>query len=394
MTRYTVIGKQSWGYILWLISVLILVFIGLYAAHYMDVEGHHVTGMNNRVVWGIPHVFAIFLIVTASGALNVASIASVFGQQAYKPLSRLSGLLATALLVGGLFILVLDLGRPERLIVAMMTYNFKSIFAWNIFLYTGFIVLVIVYLWLLFERRFNKYSKPVGVVAFIWRIILTTGTGSIFGFLVARQAYDAALLAPLFVAMSLAFGTAAFIIGLMALYRCTNRLLDGEYLLRLGKLLGIFVAAVLYLTLAYHLTNLYATEHHGVERFILLEGGIYTTLFWLGQIILGCLVPLLVLFLLRSKLGIHKSVVLGAIFVLIGAFAQLYVIIVAGQAYPLSLFPGMEITSGFLDTGIATYVPSLPEYLLGMGGIAIALVVVSVGVRVLPFMPEQLRFAK
>ena len=64
----------------------------------MEVEGHYVTGMNNRVVWGLPHVFAVFLIVSASGALNAASISSVFGQSLYKPLSRISGLLAMALL--------------------------------------------------------------------------------------------------------------------------------------------------------------------------------------------------------------------------------------------------------------------------------------------------------
>ena len=36
--------------------------------------------MNNQIVWGLPHVFAIFLIVAASGVLNVASIGSVFGK--------------------------------------------------------------------------------------------------------------------------------------------------------------------------------------------------------------------------------------------------------------------------------------------------------------------------
>src|SRR4030066_287629 len=155
--------------------------------------------MSNQIIWGTPHVFAVFLIVAASGALNFASIASVFDRQIYKPLSRLSGLLAIALLAGGLAVLVLDLGRPERLIVAMTYYNFKSIFAWNIILYIGFMLIVAVYLWMMFERRFNDYSKPAGMAAFLWRLTLTTGTGSIFGFLVAREAYDSALLAPMFI---------------------------------------------------------------------------------------------------------------------------------------------------------------------------------------------------
>ncbi|MDX5152044.1 MAG: NrfD/PsrC family molybdoenzyme membrane anchor subunit, partial [Acidiferrobacterales bacterium] len=172
----------------------ILIAIGLGAAIYMEHNGHWVTGMNNQIVWGTPHVFAVFLIVAASGALNVASISSVFAKTPYKPLARLSGLLAITLLVGGLAVLVLDLGRPDRLIVAMTTYNFKSIFAWNIYLYVGFMAIVAVYLWTMMDFRVLNFTKTAGTVAFLWRLALTTGTGSIFGFLVAREAYNTALL--------------------------------------------------------------------------------------------------------------------------------------------------------------------------------------------------------
>ena len=85
-----------------------------------------------------------------------------------------------SLLAGGLAVLVLDLGRPDRLLIAMTTYNFKSIFAWNIYLYTGFFAIVIVYLWTMMAKNMDKYSKPMGYLAFAWRLILTTGTGSIF----------------------------------------------------------------------------------------------------------------------------------------------------------------------------------------------------------------------
>jgi molybdopterin-containing oxidoreductase family membrane subunit len=127
------------------------------------------------------------------------------------------------LLAGGLGVLVLDLGRPDRLLVAMTTYNFKSIFAWNIFLYTGFFVIVGIYMWWMMDYPMMKYSKKAGLAAFIWRLILTTGTGSIFGFLVARSAYDTAMLAPMFIIMSFAFGLASYLLVLMAAYKWTER---------------------------------------------------------------------------------------------------------------------------------------------------------------------------
>lgn len=363
--------------------------IGLACAYYMEHNGHYVTGMTNQIVWGTPHVFAIFLIVAASGALNVASIGTVFGKPLYKPLGRLSGLLAVALLVGGLVILVLDLGRPDRLIVAMTHYNFKSIFAWNIFLYVGFMAIVAAYLWLQMERRMNRYAKAAGFVAFLWRLILTTGTGSIFGFLVARQAYDAAIMAPLFVAMSFALGLAVYILVMLAACRGSGREVGDAVMRKLSRLLGVFVAAVLYFTIVQHLASLYATEHHGVERFILMDGGIYTLLFWVGQILLGSVLPLALVFR-PAAAGSKRNAILASILVILGGFAQIYVIVIGGQAYPLVLFPGMEVSSSFYDGVINGYTPSLPEIGLGLGGVALALVVVLFGLRVLRFLPASL----
>ena len=379
-------GTGFWG----LLGFLgILLALGLFAAYNMEHHGHWITGMNQQIVWGTPHVFAVFLIVAASGALNTASISSVFAKSAYKPLARVSAFLAIALLVGGLAVLVLDLGRPDRLIVAMTHYNFKSIFAWNIFLYTGFMAIVGVYLWWMMDPPWQKYYRVGGFFAFLWRLILTTGTGAIFGFIVARQAFDAAIMAPMFVTFSFAYGLAILILVTMAAMKWTGRPMGDAILRRLKNLLGVFAAASLYFVIVYHLTNLYATEHHGVERFILLEGGIYTALFWLGQVLVGYLLPIAIVY--HPSLGKSRTAVAWAsIFVILGGLAQMYVTIIGGQAYPLILFPGMEISSSFHDGVVAGYTPSIYEVLLGIGGISIALLAVTLGMKHLKLLPESL----
>ena len=386
---FTQIDGNSGGY--WSLLALLVAFAAaaLGATWFMEHNGHWVTGMTNQIVWGTPHVFAVFLIVAASGALNVASISSVFGRVMYKPLARLSTLLALALLAGGLMVLVLDLGRPDRLIVAMTKYNFKSIFAWNIYLYTGFFVVVGIYMWMMLERKMNRHTKLAGMIAFIWRLALTTGTGSIFGFLVARQAYDAAIMAPMFIIMSFSFGMAFFILVLMYTYNATNRPLGDATLKMLKNLLGVFVAAVLYFVTVQHLTNLYATEHHAVEAFILRDGGIYTATFWFGQVLIGGLAPLALLY--RPGTGKDRNVfALACAMVFVGGIAQMYVIIIGGQAFPLSIFPGYEVSSSFYDGVVNSYAPSLPEVVLGVGGIATALLIVAIAIRALPFLPATL----
>lgn len=382
--------QRYWG----LLAILAAVAgLGGLAFTYMEHEGHWVTGMTNQVVWGTPHVFAVFLIVSASGALNVASIGSVFGKVPYKPLARLSGLLAVALLAGGLTVLVLDLGRPDRLVVAMTTYNFRSIFAWNIFLYTGFMVLVIAYLWTMAERKGNPYTKPVGVFAFVWRLMLTMGTGSIFGFLVSREAYDTAVLAPMFIAMSFAFGLAIFLLVLMFAFRQDDRPIGDVLLFRLRNLLGVFIGGVLFFVLVYFLTKLYAAQNYDLVSFYLLDGCIYTILFWVGWMLVGNLFPLGILY--HPVHGKSKVWIASACgMVVLGGLASMYVIIIGGQAFPMPLFPNKTVLESSFHDGvrgaIASYVPSTPEVLLGLGGVAVALLITAVGVRVLQFLPESL----
>ena len=387
--NYREIEGKSAGFWVLLGGLGLMAALAFGAFLYMEHSGHYVTGMDNQIVWGMPHVFAIFLIVAASGALNVASIGTVFGKSLYKPLGRLSGLLSIALLLGGLMVLVLDLGRPDRLIVAMTYYNFKSIFAWNILLYNGFLAITIVYLWMMMERRMNAYYRPAGIFAFVWRLILTTGTGSIFGWLVARSAYDMAMLAPMFIIMSFSFGLAIFILVLMAAYKWTDRPLGDAVLFRLKNLLGVFIVSVLYFVAVYHLSNLYATERHGIESFILMDGGIYTRLFWIVQVLLGSLIPLAMVY--HPTIGKSRpAIATASVLVIIGGIAQIYVLLIGGQAYPLDIFPGYEVISSFADGVVNSYSPSIWEITLGMGGIAVALLVVTVAVRVLQFLPDTL----
>jgi Ni/Fe-hydrogenase subunit HybB-like protein len=381
-------GNSS-GYYLLLAGLGLVLLPAAWAVWTMEHHGHIVSGMSNQIVWGLPHVFAVFLIVAASGALNVASMASVFGKTEFKPLAPLSGLLALALLLGGLAVLMLDLGRPDRLIVAMTHFNFKSIFALNIFLYSGFMGLVIAYLWTLMERRMNRFTPLAGLFAFIWRMALTTGTGSIFGFLVARQAYDSALLAPLFIALSLSYGLAVFLLVLMLAFGGSGRPLGNAVLARLARLQVIFVAAALYFVLVYHLTNLYFTKHHDFERFLLLDGGVYTALFWVGQIVLGGLVPIALL-LNSDSASLRQRIATSAVLVVLGGLAQMYVTIIGGQAFPLVLFPGRQVSSSFFDGVVNSYTPSAPEWLLGLGGVAVTALIVALALKVLGFLPERL----
>jgi molybdopterin-containing oxidoreductase family membrane subunit len=388
--NYTLEKLKTCRYLYWgtFLFLGLLVLIGLASSAYMEHEGHYVTGMNNQIVWGLPHIFAVTLIVIASGVLNIASMSSAFNKKLYKPLAPLSALFAIAFLIAGLIILVLDLGRPDRLIVAMTTYNFKSIFAWNIFLYSGFFVILSIYIWTMLDFNVSRFSSTVGKLAFGWRIILTTGTGSIFGFLVAREAYSTAVLAPLFIIMSLLYGTAVFYILLRIISKMQNINIPTEITVNIRKLIIIFLLANIYFLILYHITNLYISKQIAIEKFILLDGGGYTTMFWLGQVGLGLLIPLI--YELSNKENRNFPLTLTSIMIIVGGFFAVAVIIIGGQAFPLNIFPDHTIIeSTFFDNGIHGYTPSIYEYGLGIGGTSLALIIILVLITNLKFIPSK-----
>ena len=181
--------------------------------------------------------------------------------------------------------------------------------------------------------------------------------------------------------MSLAWGMAVFVLVQAA---CGGA---GEDLQRrMRNLLGILIALVLYLTAVYHLTNLYFARQTEFVRFILLDGGVYPLLFWGGYVLAGSLVPMWLVWRQGAGMGSLRA---AAALTVVGAFAALYVFILGGQAFPLEIFPGFDETSSFRDGAIAAYVPSLPEVLLGLGGVAAAYLITLVGIQVLDFLPGE-----
>ena len=95
--------------------------------------------------------------------------------------------------------------------------------------------------------------------------------------------------------------------------------------------------------------------------------------------------------LLHPQIGqMRMRIVLCAGLVVAGGFAQLYVTIIGGQAFPLVIFPGRQVSSTFYDGVINNYSPTTPEWLLGLGGVAIVGIIVLLSLKVLGFLPADL----
>ena len=105
---------------------------------------------------------------------------------------------------------------------------------------------------------------------------------------------------------------------------------------------------------------------------------------------MGSLIPLAMIYA-PGVANCRKTLAMACLLIVFGGLAQMYTIIIGGQAYPLDIFPGMEVLeSTFHDGMVSQYSASLPEMLLGLGGFAMSLIVIAFGVKVLGFLPESL----
>ena len=92
-----------------------------------------------------------------------------------------------------------------------------------------------------------------------------------------------------------------------------------------------------------------------------------------------------------NKLCTHLALTMSSILILIGSFIAMYVIIIGGQAYPLTIFPDhIIIDSSFFDNVVHSYIPSVYEFGLGIGGVALALIIVLVGIANFKFLPTMI----
>jgi len=144
-----------------------------------------------------------------------------------------------------------------------------------------------------------------------------------------------------------------------------------------------------YFSIVHHLTNLYVEEHAAVEAYTL--GGPLAGTFWFGHIVTGVVLPVMLLRRSIKSADVSSALtpmVVSCMATIIGGLALVYVIVVGSQETPQRLFPGqIVVDSRFGDASSANYFPSMWEVGLGLGGCALALFLVLMAMRVLPFVP-------
>ena len=382
------IDGRSFQYRLLLIVFGVCALAGLVATLYISRHGLWLTGMTNRVPWGLQIVMAVYYIGLSAGSLVISGLYGVFGKQEYKPFARIAVYLAMLFLIAGLLSILTDQGRIDRVFVEPFVYfNLQSMFSINPILYIGHILICIVYLWALFTER-RRFTTVIATLAFGWAFCVHSGTGAIFGF-GARMLYESPLLPAAFVAAAMASGTALMILMIVGLFKATKRYVDDSLIIWLGRFLAICVLVVVYFLVVENAYRAYVVELRDAALYYLF-GGVHSLLFWFGLMLVGLIVPMIILFNRRTGKSI-RWIVLASALVVFGVLCERYVIVLPGLTHPQELVAGMHITGSVIEEGIADYSVSFLEVIQAAGVLGVIGFMFVWGLKTFKLLPTEAR---
>ena len=384
--KFEKIEGNSAMFYLWSAALAILVLGGVYSTYLMYTHGIYLSGMTNRIPWGLQIVLAVFYIGLSAGSLVTSSLYGVFGKLEYKPFARMAAYLAMLLLIGALLSILTDQGRIDRVLIEPFSnFNPLSMFSINPFLYISYVLICVIYLWAMLNEK-EKWTKIIALVVVLWAIGLHSGTGAIFGF-VPRELYSSPLLPPGFVAAALSSGTAFMILVILILFKVTKRTLDPGLIHWIGRLLAVFIIVALYFIFIENTYRFYQDESREAARFFLF-GGFHSVLFWAGLITIGSVIPAIILF--REKTGKSISwIAAAAIMCVFGVMCERYLIVLPGLMFPPEIFPGWQIVQSPIEEGIAVYSISFAEIAQALGVVGLIGLLFIWGMKFMKLVPKE-----
>ncbi|HEX6384476.1 MAG TPA: NrfD/PsrC family molybdoenzyme membrane anchor subunit, partial [Anaerolineae bacterium] len=201
--------------------------------------------------------------------------------------------------------------------------------------------------------------------------------GATFGVLKARPIWYRPDMAVLFIVSAMAAGPALTVLASKVAARLTARaVIDNANLDMVSRFIGWTLVAYLYLRFWDMLAMHYTYQPGRDEGLHLLTHGPLAFNFWIGEIGLGILVPMVVL--LSERLRRHERLhLLALLFVVGGLVAFRWDTNIVGQLVVFNYQPH-EIIPLY-----TSYSPSLIEIVTGLGVIAYGLLSFTLGVRYL-----------
>ena len=354
------------------------------------------TGMRNLDSWGLYITCFMFFVGLSAGGLIISSVPKAFGLKGFGGISKVAVWTSICSTVVAIAFVVVDLGQPLRLWELFAYSNLGSPLMWDIIVLFVYLILSVVYLWAQLRSEAGKVStmalRVISVIALVCAVLVNSVTAWIFGLQQAHEFWHTALLAPWFVSSALVCGTALVLIVAIALRKAGYLELEQKHIIKLVKLLGVFIAVDLYFFGCDLLTSAFPGAE-GAEVVTILTSGVLAPFFWLE--IIACIAAAVVCFV--SSLRTNSLIVVASLLAIVGIFCKRVQLLVGGFQIANLDYAGVmtEYTvtnwSGTFSQAYSgmVYWPTAIEFGIALGVVALGTFMLLLGLMLLPLQPSE-----
>ena len=350
--------------------------------------GLGVTGMNQTITWGFYIVNFVFFIGISHAGTLISAILRLSKAEWRRPITRMAEVItAIVLAIGGLHP-ILDLGRPDRVLNIFTAGRLQSPLLWDVTSITAYFTASTVYLYLPMIPDIAKLRDRGGKLTWFYNFLSWGWQGTEYQKKVLNRAisilmvmvipiaisvhtvisyifsmtlqpgWHSTIFGPYFVVGAIFSGIAALLILMITsrkVFHLENYLkkIHFQYL---GTLLLIMSLLWFYFTFSEYLTGIFGSEPHEMHIILYKFTGPYAVFFW-GMIICNFIIPIIFLGFKRFKT--ITGILIASIAVVIGMWLERLIIVVPSLANPR------------MDLPIGIYIPSVVEWALFIGGIAV-----------------------
>ncbi len=405
-------GKRG---MIWTAGLILLCLIGAFAYYRQLKYGLIVTHMRDYVSWGIYiSNFVFFVAISLVGSL-ITAIFRLANVKWATPLTRIAEIIAVSAIVFASLIIIVDMGRPERMLNLFVHGRMQSPIIWDVIVIGTyfFISLLLLYFPLLPDlkilirakektgRALNKVYRFQGsfwkgnaaqfkiseraiTILCIMIIPVAFSIHTVTSWLFAttyRPGWDSTNFGAYFISGAFLVGAGAVVVA-MYIFRKFYRLekyITEMHFEKMGRIVVMLALLYLYFNINEYLVPAFKMKKPEEAHLRQLFTGEYAVMFWLA-ILIGMIIPVIILLFRKGRKPVPMFI--AGVMIVVGAWFKRYLIVTPTLLHPF--LPIQDVPASFHQ-----YFPSLEEWAIAIGSLAGGLLVITFFARIYPIIPIQ-----
>jgi Ni/Fe-hydrogenase subunit HybB-like protein len=360
--------------------LLACVALGVCSYLYQYRYGLGVTGLNRPVSWGIYVTNFVFFIGISHAGTLISAILRLSQAEWRRPITRMAEVITVMVLAIGAGNILIDLGRPDRLLNVIWYGRYQSPLLWDATSITTYLTASIIYLyipmipdiailrdcmprrrwfykilalgWTGTARQRHVLERAVAIMAvLVIPVAVSVHTVVAFVFSMTLQPHwHSTIFGPYFVVGAIFSGLAALIVAMVILRRAYHleSYLKQIHFNYLGMLLLVMALLWLYFTFAEYLTGFYGNEPDEMKVFWYKFTGPFAPYFW-GMIVCCFVVPFIILANHRTRTV--KGTCIASVFICVGMWLERFIIVVPTLTNPRLPYPPGSYLPSIVEAG-------------------------------------------